>query len=85
MDAVGLAEQVILRAYRDLGPAGSQLFSDPATGRVLTEARADAKDFFLSDEDGWPSSLETWCAYAGLDPARVRAKAKELIEKGALV
>lgn len=61
-----------MRAFRDLRTP------DPAL-------KADATAFLTATSPEYADSLETWCAFAMLDPNRVIARTQEYLAKGAFV
>lgn len=65
-----LAKHVLLRAFRDLSIAGEQ---------------EDATAFLTGSTPAYKESLETWCAFARFDPARVVARTQQYITKGAFI
>lgn len=61
-----------MRAFRDLRVA------DPAI-------KADATAFLTAANPEQAHALETWCAYALLDPNTVVSRTQEYLTKGAFV
>lgn len=67
-----MGKHLMLRSFRDLS-----IKDGPD--------RQEAIQFLTASTPEWAESLETWCAFARLDPNFVILRTKSFLEKGAFI
>ena len=67
-----MGRHVMLRAFRDLTCKNGP-------------NRREAIQFLTAATPDWQDSLETWCAFARLDPNMVIKRTQDFLEKGAFI